>query len=134
MNKFSKVIVATLMWFFSVAHADQNTLVESLKQARSCKVSTRFETNQIDCDYKLTNFHLSIAGVGQDDAGIGFMNSNFDDLFWGSVGKLHGCVIIKAGRSHPGRLKHEHVKPAFISPVNGVVYDDWQLCSKAERK
>jgi len=134
MNNLLKAFISLLTLITIEARANQNILIEALKQARDCSVSTYSQKNQIDCTFKLKDFHLSLAGVGQDDGAIGFLNSNFKGMYWGSVGRLHGCVIIKVGESHPSQSKHEYVKPAFVSPVNGVVYEDWQQCAKAAKK
>ena len=60
------------------------------------------------------------------------MKSDFDGDFYGSVGVLHGCVVVSRGLkgdsssslSGPGSM----FDYAFISPRNGKVYKDWIKC------
>jgi hypothetical protein len=85
--------------------------------------------NLLECDYKIGgDFWLSIAGVGGIDTGITFMKSDFNGKYYGTVGVMHGCIIIKNGiannKSYIGNM-------AFVSPKNGKVYQDWQSCGEA---
>lgn len=99
------------------------SLYDLTLKAKQCKEGFN---QQLNCDYKIgDDFHLSIAGVGQSDAGVAFMKSNFNGKYYGTFGILHGCVIIKTG------IKNTTNKPfdfAFVSPINGKVYKDWESC------
>jgi len=111
------------------ANPSPSTVDEVLKR----KTCAERHDQQIDCDYFAgKDFHLTIAGVGLRDASITFATSNEEGDFYGTVGIMHGCVIVKRGRKGldpkagwgPGSM----VDYAFISPRNGKVYSDWESC------
>lgn len=94
------------------------------------KVCSEHKSQQVDCDYKIgTEFWLSISGVGNRDAGITFMKSDFKGKHYGTFGLTHGCVIVKADAANKTANPFNF---AFISPRNGKVYSDWQSCQSAE--
>ena len=64
----------------------------------------------------------------ESDAGITFMSSSFEGDYYATVGMMHGCVIVKPGKtlSYPGAL----LDFAFVSPRTGKVYTDWVSCGK----
>jgi hypothetical protein len=96
-------------------------------KGKSCSEGTN---QQIQCDYRLGNdFWLSIAGVGQSDAGITFMKSDFTGEYYGTYGTMHGCVIVKTGA---GNKTNNPMDFAFVSPKNGKVYEDWDACQAAQ--
>jgi hypothetical protein len=84
--------------------------------------------NQMDCNYTIgSDFWLSIAGVGGVDTGITFMKSDFKGKYYGTVGIMHGCIIVKNGVAN---TKSSIGNMAFVSPKNGKVYQDWQSCGE----
>ena len=49
--------------------------------------------------------------------------------YYGTFGILHGCVIVKNG------MKNQDKNPldiAFVSPINGKVYKDWESCKTGQ--
>ena len=83
----------------------------------------------IECDYRVGHsLYFNIAGVGDKDASITFFASSFEGDYYGSVGVLHGCVIVKPGKAIDGPGAFDF---AFVSPRTGKVYEDWQSCQQA---
>ena len=99
---------------------------ELIVKGKSCAEQ---KSQQVDCDYKIgTDFWLSIAGVGNSDAGVTFMKSDFKGKYYGTFGLTHGCVVVKNGIGNKTANPFDF---AFISPRNGKVYSDWQSCQAA---
>ena len=116
------LIMAILLMVSANAMAEVTTYDLILKGKQCVDGSNQ----QLDCDYKIgDDFHLSIAGVGQLDAGATFMKSNFNGKYYGTFGILHGCVIVKTGMKN---IIKSPLDMAFVSPKNGKVYKDWRSC------
>lgn len=132
-------VFAFIIFYSVTVWATTETISSTLdivKTARSCK-STDSASQKIECDYKIgKDLHITIAGIGDPDAGITFMKSSFDGDFYGSFGLMHGCVIIQRGETE--RVKGKIGGPgsfldlAFISPKNGKVYQTWEECRTAK--
>jgi hypothetical protein len=95
---------------------------EVVLKAKSCS-----EWNQqTNCDYKIgSSFWLSISGIGQPDTGVTFMKADFDGIYYGTYGVMHGCIVIKPGKANKTKNLADF---AFVSPKNGKVYSDWKTC------
>lgn len=107
----------------SVLAADAVTTYDLILKGKVCKEGFN---QQMDCDYRIGNdFWLSIAGVGSSDAGVTLMKSDFNGMYYGTIGMLHGCVIVKIGAKNKSASL---VDLAFVSPNNGKVYKDWRSC------
>jgi hypothetical protein len=120
------LIMAILLILSANAMADVSTYDLTLK-GKQCKEGLN---QQLDCDYKIGNdFHLSIGGVGQSDAGVTFIKSNFNGKYYGTFGILHGCVIVKTGIKNTTKNPFDF---AFVSPINGKVYKDWESCKTGQ--
>ena len=120
----SYVLLVTIL--FSGLTFGQSTF-DRIVKGKSC-VEQR--SQQLNCDYRIgTDFWLSIAAVGSSDAGITFMKSDFNGNYYGTVGVLHGCVIVKTGTANTTRNPLDF---AFVSPRNGKVYQDWPSCHEAK--
>lgn len=118
------ISAAALLLWADIALA--GTTYDATLKGKSCNEGTN---QQMDCDYKIgSDFWLSIAGVGQSDAGVTFMKSDFNGYYYGSYGVLHRCVIVKPGRAN----KAPPIDVAFISPQNGKVYSSWAECRAAQ--
>ncbi len=116
------LLMAILLIVSAKAIADVSTYDLTLK-GKQCKEGLN---QQLDCDYKIgDDFHLSIAGIGQSDAGVTFIKSNFNGKYYGTFGILHGCVIVKTGIKNTTKNPFDF---AFVSPANGKVYKDWESC------
>ncbi len=115
-------LMAILLVACANAMADVSTYDLTLK-GKKCKEEIN---QQLDCDYKIgEDFHLRSAGVGLSEAGVIFMKSNYNGKYYGTFGILHGCAIVKRG------VKNTINNPfdlAFVSPINGKVYKDWESC------
>lgn len=99
---------------------------------RTCKISD--SSQSLECEYRIGSLWFTISGIGRPDTGVTFMNSSFDDDFYASFGLMHGCVTIKPGH----KVGNQEVLGAgslldyaFVSPVNGNVYETWQECQDA---
>jgi hypothetical protein len=127
-----RILIIFLLLPFAIlpTFAAQKSTLDRTIEGKSCHE----DSNQtIHCDYKVGNdFHLTVSGVGRRDAAITFMRSDFNGDFYGTVGIMHGCVIVKRGKKSldpkagwgPGSM----VEFAFISPANGKVYGNWEDC------
>jgi len=81
-------------------------------------------TGSIECVYRIgQSLRITIAGVGEPDAGITFEGGSMEGDFYATFGIAHGCVIIK-----PGSKNSSAADFAFISPVTGRVHRTWQQC------
>lgn len=102
------------------------TTFDLVAKGKSCAEQ---RNQQLDCDYKIgSHFWLSIAAVGSGSAGIHFMKSDFNGMYYGTVGVEHGCVIVNTGT---GNKTRNPLDLAFVSPKNGKVYQDWPSCQAA---
>jgi hypothetical protein len=123
MRKLQLIISATML--FAVSETFAQSTYEAILKGKSC---SERRGQQIDCDYKIGNdFWLSIAGVGQPDAGVSFMKADFDGKYYGTYGVMHGCAIVKTGKANNNKTK-DPLNFAFVSPKNGKVYRDWESC------
>jgi len=87
----------------------------------------------IQCDYRAgRSLHISIEGVGDDDATVTFMRANFDSPFYASFGVRHGCIVVKRNLSVSDGPKYRNplLDLAFISPKTGVVYPERKACMR----
>ena len=115
----------SLALLYSGMASGQSTF-ELVIKGKSCAEQN---SQQVDCDFKIgTEFWLSIAGVGNSDAGVTFMKSDFKGKYYGTFGLAHGCVIVKTGTGNKTANPFDF---AFISPRNGKIYPDWQSCQEA---
>lgn len=120
------LMMAILLMISANAMADVSTYDLTVK-GKQCKEGLN---QQLDCDYKIGNdFHLSIGGVGQSDAGVTFMKSDVNGKYYGTFGILHGCVIVKNGNKSRDKSPLDN---AFVSPINGKVYKDWESCKTGQ--
>lgn len=105
------------------AFAEPSTYELTVK-GKLCQEST---TQSIECNYKVgKSLHITIVGLGDPDAGVTFMRSDFSGDFYATFGMQHGCVVVKPNVKNlsPGSFPTF----AFISPKNGKVYKTWEEC------
>jgi hypothetical protein len=69
---------------------------------------------------------FTIAGVGDPDAGISFLRSDWNGDFYARFGLMHGCVIVTFGKQAPRGISLSGF--AFVSPRSGKVYKTYQEC------
>lgn len=99
---------------------------EAVMSGKHC-VSASEGLQAITCEYRVGQaLYFTIDGVGEAEAGITFMRSNFDGDFYATVGTLHGCVIVKRGLKY---ITEPSLDYAFVSPKNGKVYRRWEECA-----
>jgi len=102
------------------------TTFDVVSRAKRCH--EQVATRSIQCDYEIgKDLKIGIAAVGEESTGISFQRSDFDGDFYGSVGVMHGCVVVT-----PGRKSNFEMGFAFISPRNGKVYRAWWDCKDAK--
>lgn len=120
-------IAISLTLIFASSEGLAQSTYEAVLKGKSCSEQT---SQQIDCDYKIGNdFWLSIAAVGQPIATIHFMKSDYNGMYYGSYGGLHGCAMVHRGRlSQPS----DPLDIAYVSKKNGKVYQDWSSCQASE--
>ena len=105
-----------------VRSAFAGNLYLELKDRQQCKYPP-YNPKQLNCTYFAgKQFKVSIAGVGQSDAGILFDHSVYGEDFYGKFGVLHGCIIVTS---------NDITEMAFISPRDGNIYLDWDACARS---
>ena len=120
MNMKKLLLLLFLMPNLAMAEASVYDLV---LKGKTCSEGRH---QQLDCNYTISDdFNFSIAGVGQEDAGVAFMKSNFNGKYYATFGMLHGCVIVKASPKNKAKM---FLGFAFVSPINGKIYSDWESC------
>lgn len=120
MNKLHTTLFIAL---FSAPVFAENQTYTDVVDGKSCKESSG---QQIGCEYRIgKDLHIFIAGIGLPDTSITFYSSNYDGDYFARFGILHGCVIVAPGKSSNRDLIGNR---AFISPVNGKVYEAWKSC------
>jgi hypothetical protein len=122
MMKAVYLLITFAVIFPSRSFPEESTF-DLLTKGKNCKESSN---QQIECNYKIgEDFWLSIPGIGLTDSAITLMKSDFYGSYYASYGLGHGCVIVK-----PGSKNRSLIRPnmAFVSPVNGKVYKDWESC------
>ena len=78
------------------------------------------------CKYQVgKDLEFSITSVGNTNAGISFLRSNFDGDYFARFGLMHGCIIVARGMAAPerGSPADDYV---FVSPKTGKIYKSWQ--------
>jgi len=120
-----KILLATLLLILTSSAMSASSVYELVLKGASCERQN--SKQRVDCDYIVgKDFKVSIADVGTSNAGIHFVRSSFEGDFYGSVGAVHGCVVVNRGK----RAMKDSTFPdvAFISPKSGKVYKDWGDC------
>ena len=121
--------ICAVITFLSVQHADAQSLFNLTASGSACKAAS---DGSLSCKYKIGNdLEFSIASVGEADAGISFLRSNFNGDYYARFGVMHGCVIITKGMAAPARSLplDDYV---FVSPKTGKIYKNWQECQVAK--
>ena len=109
---------------------------DSLLAGMSCKQQ---KSGRMDCDFRAGGTRFVIAGVGQQDVSVAFLQGDTASLYVVSVAPLHGCVVVKPTRAADatraaGLQPGDSVSTfAFVSPRTGKVYRTWQTCLSATR-
>lgn len=117
MKKPLVFLIFTLISF----SANATDTFEKLAKGKSCNTGSN---QKIDCNYKIgSSFWLQIIGVGEPDATIVFMKSDYQGAYHARIGKIHACVIVQP------KFKAENVLDvAFISPKTGKIYKTVDDC------
>ena len=124
-----RLCVVGLLITVATVHAapGRSSTYDAIITGMKCKQNSM---GSLECDYHAgRSLYFNIAGVGDKDASITFFASSFEGDYYGSVGVLHGCVIVKPGKALEGTAMFDF---AFVSPRNGKVYMDWQSCQQAK--
>ncbi|HEX7939533.1 MAG TPA: hypothetical protein VF483_11150 [Gemmatimonadaceae bacterium] len=108
----------------------------ALLEGMACKQQP---SGRMDCDFHVGGTRFVIAGVGQEDVAISFVQADTADPYRVSIAPLHGCVVVKPTNSAQatrtaGLSEGDSVATfAFVSPRTGKVYRSWQSCLSATR-
>ena len=109
------------------AAAARNTY-DAVVQGMSCRQQT---SGRLDCEYKVgKSLWFLVAGVGQQDVMVNFFKVNADEDFVASISPLHGCVVVKPS----GGRTDSTATLAFVSPVDGKIYRNWNTCASKKRE
>lgn len=119
-------------------------LLASMSLSRSVSAQTAFEAATTGarctqnaqgsrmCRYEIgSSLVVSIAAVGESDAGVSFLKSDFNGAFYARMAVQHRCVIVSGGMKAPEAAKALDGYLAFISPRTGLVYRTWESCEAA---
>lgn len=106
----------SILLVLSVSPSYGSTFDVVLK-SKKCEIGRNQQTT---CEFRLGNsLHFAIAGVGQSDASIVFMKSDFEGDYYASFALSHQCVIV---------FPKGVLDLAFVSPRTGKVYRTWPEC------
>jgi hypothetical protein len=101
---------------------------EAVVQGMSCRQQS---SGRLDCEYKVgKSLRFHIAGVGQQDVMINFLKVDQDEDYIASVAPLHGCVVVRPA----GARADSTATLAFVSPVDGKIYKNWNTCASKKRE
>lgn len=127
MRGFLLCSLLVIMWPLSfAAQQPQFKTYDDVVRGMTCKQNS---VGDMECEYRVgRSLHFIIAGVGEEDAGISFHSSSFEGDYYASFGILHGCVIVK-----PGKTQNRIFDMAFVSPRTGKVFRDWESCGAAKQ-
>src|SRR5688572_5918027 len=76
-------------------------LVERLNQSKKCHVFND-GSGELECAFSLGNdFKVVLASVGKEGTGIIFERSSFVGDYYGAVGVMHGCIVVRPGEKLP---------------------------------
>ena len=125
----NRVLLLTLLFLgaTALAVAAQPSTPDAVVAGMQCKQNS---FGSLECEYHVgRSLYFGVVGVGDKDAAITIYASSFDGDYYASVGVLHGCVIVKPGKTIQGPAALDF---AFVSPRNGKVYGEWQSCRDAK--
>lgn len=95
---------------------------------------------RMDCEFHVGSaLRFVIAGVGQEDVAVSFVQADSTGGYVASMVPLHGCVAVKPANTldatrAAGILPGDSVATfAFVSPRTGKVYRAWSACLSATR-
>lgn len=110
----------TLFFFLvCISPAWANKTYEDSLAGKSCEVDV---VQQFNCKYKIgKDLEIWIDGIGSSETAVTFARSDIKGDYYATFGMHHLCVIVKSGTASLEGF-------AFISPMNGNVYEDWQTC------
>ena len=118
-----KRLLPVLLLVFSVGVGANDAVYDAVVAGKECRSK---ENYPLHCTYRVgVDLEIIIAGVGDPDTLIVFKSSRYDGDYYGAVGVLHGCVIVRPGGPW---VDHPVGSIAFISPINGKVYKTWDAC------
>jgi hypothetical protein len=123
-------LLALVMLAAAPAVADAPvSLYDLVLKSKKCHAQAEEFGGDIECNYRIgKDLHIAIVAVGEELASVKFFRSSFDGDFYGSIGMMHGCVIVQPGKAAPPPV--DRLGFAFISPKNGKVYRTWEACQK----
>jgi hypothetical protein len=122
----------------SVSGAKAPGAFNALIDGMSCRQQSG---GRMDCDFRVgSTLRFVVAGVGQEDVVISFMQADSVAEYVASIAPLHGCVVVKpvraadAARASGLQASDSAATYAFVSPRTGKVYRNWQGCLGATRR
>lgn len=129
MSRTLRCFVFAICAFATPQVAASQTAFEAATKGASCTQNaqgTRLCRFEIGADLVIT-----ITAVGETDAGVSILRSDFDGDFFARMALQHRCVIVSGGMKAPEATKTPGGYLAFISPRTGLVYRSWQECESA---
>jgi hypothetical protein len=129
MSALVRLTVVTGALLALTSHAQAQTAFEASTRGARC---TQNDQGVRLCRFEIgADLVVTITAVGEPDAGISILRSDFDGDFFARMALQHRCVIVSAGMMAPEAARAPNGYLAFISPRTGLVYRTWQECEAA---
>jgi hypothetical protein len=95
-------------------------------------VCKQHKSGRMDCEYRVGRaVRFVVAGVGQEDVVVSFVQVDSAGDYSASIVPLHGCVVVKPTRA-PAPADSVATF-AYVSPRTGKVYHTWATCLSATK-
>jgi hypothetical protein len=110
---------------------------DALLEGMTCR---QHKSGRMDCEFRVGDaIRFVVAGVGQEDVSVAFVQADSAGRYVASIVPLHGCIVVKP--THTAEAARDAGIPvsdsvatfAFVSPKTGKVYRNWQTCLSATR-
>lgn len=119
------------------ARASATGAFDALLEGMACR---QHKSGRMDCEFRVgSSIRFIIAGVGQEDVIVSFVQADSGSEYVVSMVPLHGCVVVKPTRTADATraagipAADSVVTFAFVSPKTGKVYRNWAACLSATR-
>jgi hypothetical protein len=110
---------------------------DALLEGMACRQQ---KSGRMDCEFRVGSAtRFVVAGVGQEDVTVSFVQADSAGEFVAGIVPLHGCIVVKPSNTGEAtRLARIPVADsvttfAFVSPKTGKVYRTWASCLSATK-
>ena len=117
--------------------APNSATYDAVLEGMACKQQ---KSGRMDCEYRVgRSARFVVAGVGQKDVVVNFVQADSAGEYSVAIVPLHGCVVVKPTHSVDSpRGSQQYAADsvasfAYVSPQTGRVYHTWATCLNATR-